>query len=94
MTFYGIYDMQTVRVSQGGRVVIPADLREKLHIQLGDELICEERDGELVLASKRARLRYVQAHFQSGLPAGVREVSLADALLAERRKEAGQESAG
>lgn len=75
-------------------MVIPADLREKLQIHLGDELICEERDGELVLASKRARLRYVQSSFQSALPEGVREVSLADALLAERRKEAGQESAG
>ena len=92
MAFTGVNDMQIVKVSQGGRVVIPAELREKLQINLGDELICEERDGELVLASKRARLRYVQTSFQSGLPESVREVSFADALLAERKKEAGQES--
>jgi AbrB family looped-hinge helix DNA binding protein len=73
-------------------VVIPSDLREKLHISLGDELICEERDGELVLASKRARLNYVRANFQARLPSEVREISLADALLAERKKEAQQES--
>ncbi|MEZ5538993.1 MAG: AbrB/MazE/SpoVT family DNA-binding domain-containing protein [Pseudomonadales bacterium] len=85
--------MYAVKVSQGGRVVIPADLREKLHINLGDELICEERDSELVLASKLVCLRYAQSHFQAALPeGGGEEVSLANELMLDRKKEAAQES--
>lgn len=82
--------MQTVKVSQGGRVVIPADLREKLNINQGDELILEERDGELVLASKRQRIRQIREEILAGLPPlGGR--SLADELIAERRAEAAKE---
>lgn len=45
--------MHTVKMSQGGRIAIPAGLREKLNINQGDELVFEERDGELILPGKR-----------------------------------------
>ncbi len=86
--------MQKVVVSQGGRVVIPAEVREKLNIHQGDELFCEIRDGELVLASKRERIRRVRDAFFATMPAGVRDISLADELVADRRREALRELSG
>ena len=52
--------MLAVKMSQGGRVVIPAELREKFNINQGDELVFEERDGELILSTKRQRLKKIQ----------------------------------
>lgn len=83
--------MQTVKVSQGGRVVIPADLRDKLNINQGDELILEERDGELVLASKRQRILRAREEFRRMLPAVEAGRSVVDEFLAERRAEAERE---
>ncbi|HEX7763364.1 MAG TPA: AbrB/MazE/SpoVT family DNA-binding domain-containing protein [Cellvibrio sp.] len=45
--------MHAVKMSQGGRIAIPAGLREKLNINQGDELVFEERDGELILPGNR-----------------------------------------
>lgn len=80
--------MQTIKMSYGGRVVIPAGIREALHIHQGDELFCEVRNGELVLASKEARIRHTREAFYSALPENARQRSLVDELLAERREEA------
>jgi AbrB family looped-hinge helix DNA binding protein len=82
--------MQTIRVSQGGRVVIPADLRELLHIEQGDELIMEARDGSLVITSKAERIRQVRDEIQAQLPQ-LKGISLADEVIAERRAEAEQD---
>lgn len=82
--------MLAVKMSQGGRVVIPAELREKLNINQGDELVFEERDGELILSSKRQRLKKIQEECFRLLSVD-EEVSLADELIAERRVEAQQE---
>lgn len=79
--------MQTVKVSQGGRVVIPADLREKLNFNQGDELIIEARNGELVLASKRQRILQAREKFRQMLPAIESGRSIVDEFLAERRAE-------
>lgn len=84
--------MLTVKLSQGGRLVIPAEMREKLQINQGDELVLEERDGELVLASKRHRLMKAQAEFQKLFPKATGN-SLVDALLADRKAEALKEEA-
>lgn len=44
--------MKTV-VSSKGQIVIPAPIRERLQFRVGDELLIEERDDEIVL--KKAR---------------------------------------
>ncbi len=81
--------MHIVKVSQEGRIVIPAGFREKYNIHQGDELIFEDRGGELVLSSRRQRLSSIQEECfhlltkESG--------SLADELMAERRLEARKE---
>ncbi|MDT8399490.1 MAG: AbrB/MazE/SpoVT family DNA-binding domain-containing protein [Pseudomonadales bacterium] len=78
--------MNILKLSQGGRIVIPADLRQKLNLQEGDELICEERGGELVLATKPTRIRRAQELFQEWFPIEPGR-SLVDELMAERRAE-------
>ncbi len=72
-----------------GRAVIPAALREQLGLREGDQLLWELRDGELVVTTRLAQLRKLQARVQQQIPAGV---SLADALIAERRTESESES--
>jgi AbrB family looped-hinge helix DNA binding protein len=79
--------MLAVKMSQGGRVVIPAELREKLNMQQGDEIVMEERDGELILSSKRQRLKKIQDECCRLLAVDT-GVSLVDELIKDRRAEA------
>lgn len=46
--------MTKVRVSEQGRITIPADVRRKLGIQPGDELALEAREDEAVLRPLRS----------------------------------------
>ncbi len=48
------------KIDQGGRVLIPASQRQRLHLMPGQEVILHVKDGELRIssfkdASKRAR---------------------------------------
>jgi AbrB family looped-hinge helix DNA binding protein len=73
------------QVSAGGRIVIPAEIRRKMDIQLGDQVILSYHDGELHIATRKQRLQ--QAKDIVKACAGT--VSLAEELLEERRAEAG-----
>jgi bifunctional DNA-binding transcriptional regulator/antitoxin component of YhaV-PrlF toxin-antitoxin module len=72
-----------------GRAVIPAALRLQLDIKDGDQLIWSVRDGDLVATTRRAQLGKAQALFQKLIPKN--SPSLADELIAERRKTAASE---
>ncbi|MEN8664087.1 MAG: AbrB/MazE/SpoVT family DNA-binding domain-containing protein [Polycyclovorans sp.] len=80
--------MYAVKVSEGGRVVIPAEVRRALEVREGDSLVLELKDGEVRLYSRREQLRRAQALFRQYIPEGV---SLVDELIAERRAEAARE---
>ena len=67
-----------------GRAVIPAALRLPLDIKDGDQLIWTARDGDLVATTRRAQLAKAQVLFQKFVPKN--SPSLADELIAERRK--------
>jgi AbrB family looped-hinge helix DNA binding protein len=47
--------MPTTRLTQSGAIELPADLRQRLGLLEGDEVVLEERDGGLFL---RAAVRY------------------------------------
>lgn len=76
------------RLAQGGRIVIPKDIRERLGIEIGDQLNLEVKGDSLTVTSSQAALRRLQKRLKKGIPSGV---SLADELIAERREEAGDE---
>jgi len=77
--------MIQMKMSEGGRVVIPAEIRQSLGLKEGDAVLFDVRDGEVVLTTRMARLKRAQALIRQYVPAGV---SLADELIAERRAEA------
>jgi AbrB family looped-hinge helix DNA binding protein len=80
---------ETIDVTVGaqGRVVVPALLRRRLGIQAGDVLVASAEDGRLVLERRATILARLRKQFDV-VPAGV---SLADELIAERRREAARE---
>lgn len=82
--------MNTATMSQGGRVVVPKLLREKLGVKEGDEVIWTEVDGQIVLTSRKLQIERAQGFF-AALMADYNGGSLADELIAERRAEAARE---
>jgi AbrB family looped-hinge helix DNA binding protein len=73
------------RLSDKGRLVIPAAMRAELGMVEGDMLILRVVDGELRIATREGRLRRAQEWIRQIVPPGV---SLADELSAERREAA------
>lgn len=48
--------MIAMKMSEGGRVVIPAEIRRALNLSEGDTVLWELRDGEARLTTRRAKL--------------------------------------
>ena len=44
--------MITMKMSEGGRVVIPAEIRQSIGIKEGDTVLWELRDGEAVITTR------------------------------------------
>lgn len=80
--------MQPMKMSEGGRVVVPAEIRKALNIKDGDTVYWELVDGEARLTTKLARIRRAQELVRQYIPEGV---SVVDELIAERRSEAERE---
>jgi AbrB family looped-hinge helix DNA binding protein len=81
--------MADVRVSDGGRVVIPADLRAKHGIAVGDTLVWREEGDQLVLSTRMAGIRRAQAIVAKYIKPG--SPSMVDELIRERREAASRE---
>jgi AbrB family looped-hinge helix DNA binding protein len=82
--------MYSMKLSEGGRVVVPAEVRRALGVSEGETLVGELRGGEFVLTTKRARLEAAVRHFQKFSPPEPGR-SRVDEFLAERRAEAARE---
>ena len=76
------------RITEGGRIVIPAEYRKALGLQVGDEVMLTLDDGELRIMTIEAAIRRAQEIVSRYVPEGR---SLADELIAERRAEAARE---
>ena len=79
--------MCRVRVAEGGRIVIPANIRKAMGIKDGDTVALEFEAGRLSITSRREALKKVQDYIRA-LPSFDATRSLADELIAERRAEA------
>jgi len=74
-----------VRIAAGGRIVIPAEIRQSLGVREGDELlIIREGDG-IRMTTVLQTAKEVQAFFEQFKKPGE---SVVDEFLAERREEA------
>lgn len=88
MTTFHQDNYTRVRVDSAGRVVIPAEVRQHLGIESGQELIlCEEPQG-IRLQTFRQAVKAVQEAFA---PYRVPGVSVVDELIREREAEARRE---
>jgi len=77
------------KVDGAGRILIPAELRDRHGIKPGSSVrITENAAGRIFLEPAEAVLREAQQYFQSLGPA---DVLWSDQLIAERRREAKRE---
>lgn len=76
-------------MSEGGRIVVPADVRKALGVVEGETLLGELRDGAFVLTTRRAQLVAARRVFQQYFPPG--SPSLADEIISKRRVAAAEE---
>nr|CAA6804841.1 MAG: SpoVT/AbrB domain-containing protein [uncultured Thiotrichaceae bacterium] len=76
-----------INVSQGGRVVIPAEIRQKMGIRAGDQVLLDwsEDTGELRLLTRKQRLNNAQKLAQKYADPNI---SVVDEFIEERRKAA------
>lgn len=77
-----------LRVSDGRRVVLPAEICKRLGVEVGGTLIVDVADDEVRLQSFASLLSDFRALLKDKIPPGV---SLVDELIAERRAEAARE---
>ncbi|MFL6374060.1 MAG: AbrB/MazE/SpoVT family DNA-binding domain-containing protein [Pyrinomonadaceae bacterium] len=79
----------TTKMTEGGRVVIPAEARKRLGLRVGETLRWEiTDDDELKISSRERDLRRAQELFRKYVPEGR---NLVDELIADRRREAADE---
>jgi AbrB family looped-hinge helix DNA binding protein len=85
--------MTALAISENGRILIPADVREKLGLKPKTRLHIEIKDGSLVLTPLSQHYANLRTYLDSVLtvPEGV---SLSEELIAERRLEAKLDAAG
>lgn len=79
-----------IQVKEAGRIVLPAAIREALHIREGDILSAETVDGEIRLLPLDTAVRRARELVRRHIPEGN---GLVDELLADRRREAEREDA-
>ncbi|HEX2924032.1 MAG TPA: AbrB/MazE/SpoVT family DNA-binding domain-containing protein [Chloroflexota bacterium] len=76
------------RVAEGGRIVIPAEFRRAMRLNVGDEVILDLEEGQLTVLTPREAVRRAQQLVRRYVSA---EHSLVAELIAERRTEASNE---
>ena len=77
--------MQAVKVLPKWQITIPKGVREKLKIRVGDTIVVEEREGEIVLKKGKTIFDYAQSLPDLGMTVNeIREKAIAG--VAHERK--------
>ena len=77
--------MQAVKVLPKWQITIPKKIREKLKIHVGDTIVVEEREGEIVLKKGKTIFDYAQSLPDLGITVDeIREKAAAE--VARERK--------
>jgi AbrB family looped-hinge helix DNA binding protein len=77
-----------LQVGPGGRIVIPAAFRKAMQVKEGDRVMARVVDGELRVITPAMGIRLAQKMVRETIPGND---SLADELIADRRREVEQE---
>ncbi|MDD4905410.1 MAG: AbrB/MazE/SpoVT family DNA-binding domain-containing protein [Methylobacter tundripaludum] len=77
-------NQQAVKISAGGRIELPVQMRASLSIHEGDELLISVVNGEIHITPKALALQNALAIVRKHLAGNP---DLSDALIADRRKE-------
>ena len=88
MNFHRKSTTGATKVIKGGRLQLPAEIRKQLGFSDGDTVILEVVGNELRVRSQLEGIRRIQKLVRKFVPEGV---SLADELIADRRREAENE---
>lgn len=78
----------SVRITEGGRIVIPAEFRRALGLSVGDELLMRMEDGELRLFTLEQGIKRAQDTYRKYVSP---DRDLVDELIKERHAEAERE---
>ncbi|HWE96429.1 MAG TPA: AbrB/MazE/SpoVT family DNA-binding domain-containing protein [Tepidisphaeraceae bacterium] len=78
----------TLRVADGGRIVIPAEVRERLGLQVGTEVVLTVEDNHATLMNAKAARGKARERVRRFVPP---TVSLSEELMADRKAEARRE---
>ncbi len=77
-----------LRITENGRIVIPADFRQALGVSAGDEILLRWEDHELRITTMKQNIERAQRHARKHLKPGA---SIVDEFIAERREAAKRE---
>lgn len=83
--------MQTIiktKVTQGGRIVIPAEMRKQLGIEIGEEVNLSLEEDSMRISTGKLALKRIR---QTAQTVANKNISVVDELIADRRKEAENE---
>ena len=78
----------TLRVADGGRIVIPAEVRQRLGLEVGADLVMTVQDDHATLMNVKAARRRARQRVRRYVAPGA---SLSEELLAQRKMEAERE---
>ena len=78
----------TTKIVDGGRLILPADIRRAMKLEKGDSVVLELDGDELRIRSTRSLIRRVQEMLKPFRT----DVLASDELIAERRAEAAREA--
>lgn len=79
---------QRVKIVDGGKLVISALMRRELGLSTDDTVLVDVDNGELRIRSENRAIERARAILRKYVPEGV---SLANELIADRRREAERE---
>jgi AbrB family looped-hinge helix DNA binding protein len=77
-----------LKLSENGRVVIPARVRKALGVEAGDEIILEQDRNAFRITTQQQRIAEARKNIRRYIKPGT---SLVDELIAERREAAKRE---
>lgn len=76
------------KITEGGRIVIPLPLRQKMSMNVGDDVLLREDNGTVQLLTYHQQLQRIRALAKEVIP---QEMCLTDELDRMRRKDADHE---